>query len=156
MTSRNVRHILQWEDDEYLGIDGSALASVRHVPNRPNQVNMYWRIVSEYGAKNQHTLFANGAEMSRPASVYDAKRLAQAIEDLVSGDLKTFPTSPSPDCIRCREAYVESLAPDDFIGRVVTTMIVCQLCGNKRCPMATDHRLLCTASNDSGQQGSLY
>ncbi len=34
--------------------------------------------------------------------------------------------------------------------------IVCQTCGNKRCPHATDHRLSCTYSNRSGQPGSAY
>lgn len=152
-----IRHILEWEDDEYLGgvADASALAAIRLVPNRPNQVNMFWRIVSEYGAKNQHILYANGAEIARPSSVHAAKHLAQAIEDLVSGDLKVFLTSPT-DCIRCREEYEKTLAPDDFIGRVTRSMIVCQVCGNKRCPQATDHTLQCTNSNDTGQAGSDY
>jgi hypothetical protein len=35
-------------------------------------------------------------------------------------------------------------------------MIVCPVCGNKRCPKATDHDLLCTNSNDTGQDGSIY
>lgn len=34
--------------------------------------------------------------------------------------------------------------------------IVCATCGNKRCPHATDHRLLCTGSNAPGQPGSMY
>ena len=35
-------------------------------------------------------------------------------------------------------------------------MIVCKVCGNKRCPKATDHTLECTGSNESGQPGSIY
>jgi hypothetical protein len=35
-------------------------------------------------------------------------------------------------------------------------MIVCTECGNKRCPKASDHRLACTGSNESGQPGSVY
>jgi len=35
-------------------------------------------------------------------------------------------------------------------------MIVCSVCGNKRCPHATDHELQCTGSNESGQVGSIY
>jgi len=34
--------------------------------------------------------------------------------------------------------------------------IVCDVCGNKRCPHGTDHRLLCTNSNEAGQKGSDY
>lgn len=33
---------------------------------------------------------------------------------------------------------------------------VCQKCGNKRCPHATDHALACTNSNEPGQVGSAY
>lgn len=35
-------------------------------------------------------------------------------------------------------------------------MFLCETCGNKRCPHATDHRLTCTGSNDPGQPGSVY
>ena len=35
-------------------------------------------------------------------------------------------------------------------------MIVCKVCGNKRCPKATDHRNDCTNSNEPGQTGSCY
>lgn len=35
-------------------------------------------------------------------------------------------------------------------------MIVCSICGNKRCPHATDHRNECTNSNEIGQVGSRY
>ena len=37
-----------------------------------------------------------------------------------------------------------------------TRMILCPECGNKRCPKASDHRLDCTGSNESGQEGSVY
>lgn len=35
-------------------------------------------------------------------------------------------------------------------------MILCSVCGNKRCPKATDHYLKCTNSNEEGQLGSVY
>jgi hypothetical protein len=35
-------------------------------------------------------------------------------------------------------------------------MIVCKICGNKRCPHATDESLECTNSNEPGQKGSRY
>ncbi len=35
-------------------------------------------------------------------------------------------------------------------------MVVCQTCGYKRCPKASDHRLNCTGSNAPGQPGSVY
>jgi hypothetical protein len=33
---------------------------------------------------------------------------------------------------------------------------LCETCGNKRCPHATDHRNACTGSNEPGQPGSSY
>ena len=39
---------------------------------------------------------------------------------------------------------------------MVPVMIVCSVCGNKRCPRATDHDLKCTNSNEPGQVGSVY
>lgn len=35
-------------------------------------------------------------------------------------------------------------------------MILCSICGNKRCPHANDHRNTCTGSNEPGQPGSSY
>ena len=35
-------------------------------------------------------------------------------------------------------------------------MILCAICGNKRCPHAADHHNECTNSNEPGQPGSSY
>lgn len=35
-------------------------------------------------------------------------------------------------------------------------MICCKVCGNKRCPKATDHNFECNNSNEPGQKGSIY
>jgi hypothetical protein len=35
-------------------------------------------------------------------------------------------------------------------------MVVCRICGNKRCPHATNHENECTNSNETGQEGSVY
>lgn len=37
-----------------------------------------------------------------------------------------------------------------------TRMVVCGICGNKRCPHATNHIFACTGSNDPGQPGNSY
>lgn len=44
----------------------------------------------------------------------------------------------------------------DFMHPENVRMIVCAICGNKRCPHATDHRHACTRSNEVGQKGSYY
>jgi ribosomal protein L32 len=51
-------------------------------------------------------------------------------------------------CYNCRKAT--------DIQYVMTHMIVCPICGNKRCPHSTDHNLACTNSNEPGQPGSRY
>jgi hypothetical protein len=42
---------------------------------------------------------------------------------------------------------------DPRLGKM---MIVCPICGNKRCPAAADHLYPCTDSNEPGQPGSVY
>jgi hypothetical protein len=55
-------------------------------------------------------------------------------------------------CWTCTSEYVK--APCTTL--VCCRMFLCELCGNKRCPHATDHRLECTGSNEPGQKGSRY
>lgn len=35
-------------------------------------------------------------------------------------------------------------------------MVLCPVCGNKRCPRASNHIYACTGSNEGGQFGSAY
>jgi hypothetical protein len=58
-------------------------------------------------------------------------------------------TEIDPSC--CRRCFDES----DPTG-LPSRMFLCEKCGNKRCPHATDHRLDCTGSNEPGQPGSAY
>ena len=53
-------------------------------------------------------------------------------------------------CLRDRDDRVNGL-PTEF-----TRMILCPVCGNKRCPHATDHRHECSGSNEPGQPGIAY
>lgn len=60
-------------------------------------------------------------------------------------------------CQKCME-----LEPEKYVQEICGVkipffgMIVCQICGNKRCPHATDHNNACTNSNEPGQKGSAY
>lgn len=61
-------------------------------------------------------------------------------------------------CVRARDAQdggVES-GLGFRMPTELTRMILCPICGNKRCPHANDHRLACTGSNEPGQPGSAY
>lgn len=64
------------------------------------------------------------------------------------------------DCYACSVAAAKadpvSLAGHPFGHPLLARMILCETCGNKRCPHAANHRLACTDSNDVGQAGSLY
>lgn len=50
----------------------------------------------------------------------------------------------------------ETCMPIDFLKPETMRMILCSICGNKRCPHATDHRNACTNSNEPGQKGSSW
>jgi hypothetical protein len=50
-------------------------------------------------------------------------------------------------CIRCEDEQQPNRA---------RRFVPCKECGNKRCPKASDHRLVCTNSNAAGQPGSVY
>lgn len=53
-------------------------------------------------------------------------------------------------CVRCVTDRKEMLGS---LPLTACRMIVCPICGNKRCPKASDHRFKCTNSNASGQVG---
>lgn len=57
-------------------------------------------------------------------------------------------------CHRCTNERQEGMSLADKMPEI--RMILCETCGNKRCPHATDHRLACTNSNEPGQPGSVY
>lgn len=56
----------------------------------------------------------------------------------------------TPDC-NCEACY--PMDTNDFLSY---RMIVCSICGNKRCPHATNHNNPCTNSNAPGQKGSSW
>ncbi|ROZ86929.1 hypothetical protein EF096_01830 [Pseudomonas neustonica] len=58
-------------------------------------------------------------------------------------------------CGNCHKCYKgRPLWPSGPL--VLDRMIVCPICGNKRCPKATDHELPCSGSNSLGQPGSIH
>lgn len=58
-------------------------------------------------------------------------------------------------CHKCHDERMSLIAdPLERMKRQI--FIVCETCGCKRCPKATDHELECTGSNQPGQAGSCY
>lgn len=64
--------------------------------------------------------------------------------------MSTFSVQASPDEYDCHRCMQELGIP------LRIKMILCPICGNKRCPKASDHRLDCTGSNEPEQPGSVY
>lgn len=62
---------------------------------------------------------------------------------------RQFPNSPAPTACPCLACLVRA-------DIEVWWMVVCDECGNKRCPHGTDHEFVCTGSNEPGQHGSRY
>lgn len=60
------------------------------------------------------------------------------------------------ECIKEEMVHVDNALSFQGIPMYMTKMILCPICGNKRCPHATDHNLECTNSNEPGQKGSRY
>ena len=56
-------------------------------------------------------------------------------------------------CLECDKKRRLALP---FPENLTSRMIVCPLCGNKRCPKATYHDNECGKSNEPGQLGSWY
>lgn len=56
-------------------------------------------------------------------------------------------------CLRCLRERDERIG-----GQAIEycRMVLCETCGCKRCPHATDHRQACTNDNSPGQHGSWY
>lgn len=54
------------------------------------------------------------------------------------------------ECMSCQLGR----QPKDAIPML--SMALCPVCGNKRCPKASNHQNECSGSNEPGQKGSFY
>lgn len=59
------------------------------------------------------------------------------------------------NCGQCYECLKDK-TDESGLPLTSTRMILCPVCGNKRCPKATDHQNKCTGSNATNQKGSRY
>ena len=91
--------------------------------------------------------------------IYDSSLLRdyKIVERLHLGLTATNPERYSNECESCHRCIEEKKLTGAFDFPLSSSvMIVCPICGNKRCPKASDHRLECTNSNEPGQKGSVY
>ena len=67
-----------------------------------------------------------------------------------------FPCVGNPPVTCCHRHITESAWYNNLNWMLRSFMIVCDICGNKRCPHATNCELECSGSNEPGQPGSRY
>lgn len=91
------------------------------------------------------------------------KKIANALKVLYGPDTRMHQFGPKfvvftdgelCGCAAC-DTFLRKVADLDYLD-MPSGMIVCSVCGNKRCPHATDHEEECTGSNAPGQPGSSY
>ena len=61
------------------------------------------------------------------------------------------------DCYECLgKARAEMTMTEGMVRGLYAQFIVCPVCGNKRCPKASQHDNACSRSNEPGQEGSIF
>jgi hypothetical protein len=120
--------------------DGNALADAVH--------KLAWRALVDTPA-------------APPASPGEAKKASGGRRGTDSGADKWNAATPvqtdAENCGACHQCIREhDIKGPSGLPLDSERMILCPTCGNKRCPKASDHRLACTNSNESGQPGSIY
>ena len=86
--------------------------------------------------------------------------VAKTRMDIVTGAIRgLLADSNNPKLNKKYDCFCYNCNKDNIVGGlpfVMTRMVLCPDCGNKRCPKATDHNNKCTGSNNPGQKGSRY
>jgi hypothetical protein len=78
-----------------------------------------------------------------------------AFQRRVTGQLAHAAVTDCENCHKCLQG--KTVKSGQFTLAVTNTrMILCPICGCKRCPKASNCALECTDSNKPGQTGSVY
>jgi len=142
------------QEDDTIGllmqIDNMVTGLTRIIPPRP-KAEVFKRILSVREQIEDMESSNRVREMLNSGEPTIGKREAQSraasyLSTMLGGQLEK-----SCNCYKCTKARGVDLR---FWGQAV--MVVCPVCGNKRCPKASDHELACTGSNAPGQKGSVY
>lgn len=95
--------------------------------------------------------FFNG-DINRDAALV----LSGQLQTLASTRVAPAAATPEPGKYCCHACWAEFWRSTKRPQALLDRMIVCPICGNKRCPKASNHELACTGSNASGQPGSVF
>ena len=105
--------------------------------------------------KAQEEIIADEGDL--PPYKLSLEHLKAERRDILNELIAIAPLVATCQCRQCLRYRKDGhLLGKSFFPTELYTMILCETCGNKRCPHATDHRHACTDSNDSGQAGSAY
>ena len=77
---------------------------------------------------------------------YDLENVVKAVEDAIQQE------TGGCWCHACNK----DVLVDGWLPYNMSLMILCPVCGDKRCPHAYNHVIQCTNSNKPGQKGSVY
>ena len=72
----------------------------------------------------------------------------------MANDQTKTTAGPACMCMACSKERRRDMPMAEAIMQPIR--YACEICGNKRCPHHTDHRLACTNSNEPGQKGSAW
>ena len=79
---------------------------------------------------------------------------ADEIREAMAKEQADVGTWLTTDCAHCDGIRSKrAMEAGDFSAAITTRMIVCPVCGNKRCPKAAHHDNACSGSNEPGQVG---
>ena len=125
-------------------------------PSREAVLEAAWKVVNEWNAGNDHLRSfekdignlerALKSPEPEPSNAPQEVRYDHLGIGHIAAPAMRFRSKPSCGCLRCLRSRREE----------VCHMVVCQVCGNKRCPHSDSHANRCTHSNEPGQKGSRY
>ncbi len=132
------------------------------------QENMHLRAMisnrdSEIMAMNNQTMTMH-EEIKRLQADLKKAYDSSAIKDKIDAEAAAINEAVKEcHCRRCDQERGEAKFASLDLGNGAHALMnfgsrfyMCETCGCKRCPHATDHRYACTGSNEPGQEGSIY
>ena len=112
--------------------------------------------------QTENTVFALRQALAQPETFKPDWDMIQPFHERIkeleieNEKLRQALAQPEQEQCICHRCIKENDLREGAFPLSATIMILCPECGNKRCPKASDHRLACSGSNESGQKGSVY